>query len=121
METFRYWLLMPLYESQEHQLTGLRIEIYDTKYNTAVELVKQAIELKKSGKSEQNPYDSIWVVVDLDGYRKHPQAFDLAEENDIKMAFSCISFEYWFLLQLHDRQSKPAENFLVRIQLHTHD
>ena len=85
-------------KSQENQLTGLRIEVFDTKYNTAVELVKEAIELKKEAYQNRNPYDSIWVVVDLDGYHKHPEAYNLAEKNGVRIAFSSISFEYWFLL-----------------------
>ena len=101
----------------ENQLTGLRIEIYDTKYNTALELVKQAVELKKEAVKELNPYDSAWVVVDLDGYAKHPEAFSLAKRNKVNVAFSSISFEYWFLLHfgrfnLYFEKSRELEQLL---------
>lgn len=104
-------------KAQENQLTGLRIEVFDTKYNTAVELVKQCIELKKEAVKERNPYDSIWVVVDKDFYHKHPEAYDLAEKHDIKIAFSSISFEYWFLLHFGKfnipfKRSRDVENYL---------
>lgn len=104
-------------KKKEHQLTGLRIEVFDTIYNTAVELVKQAIDLKRQGNHERNPYDSVWVVVDLDGYHKHPEAYDLAEKNGIRIAFSCVSFEYWFLLHFGKfnipfPKSKELERYL---------
>ena len=77
-------------KSLDNQLTGLRIEIYDTKYNTALELVREAVDLKKEATKESNSYDSVWVVVDLDGYAKHPDAFHLAKKNKVKIAFfSC--------------------------------
>ena len=101
----------------ENQLTGLRIEIFDTKYNTALELVKEAAELKRAALKEFNPYDSVWIVVDLDGYAKHPEAFRLAKRNKIRMAFSSISFEYWFLLHfgkfnIEFERSRDLENYL---------
>lgn len=104
-------------KSQENQLTGLRIEVYDTKYNTAVELVKESIELKEAAADDRNPYDSVWVVVDKDYYYKHPEAYDLAEENDVRIAFSSISFEYWFLLhfgrfKIAFERSRDLEKYL---------
>ncbi|MGB0522149.1 MAG: RloB family protein [Flammeovirgaceae bacterium] len=104
-------------KSKENQLTGLRIEVYDTKYNTALELVKQAVELKKEAATDRNPYDSVWVVVDKDFYHKHPEAYNLAEKNDIRISFSSISFEYWFLLHfgkfnISFNRSKDLETYL---------
>lgn len=40
----------------------------------------------------------MWVVFDKDGYTKHKEAFELAKENNINVAFSSISFESWILL-----------------------
>lgn len=104
-------------KSQENQLTGLRIQVFDTKYNTAVELVKESIDLKKEAVKERNPYDSVWVVVDKDYYHKHPEAYDLAEKNNIQIAFSSISFEYWFLLHfgrfnISFNRSRDLERYL---------
>jgi len=81
-----------------NQLSGLRIHVHDTKKNTAKELVAEAIQLMKEAKREQNPYDEIWVVVDRDGYTKHPESFDRARATGIKIAFSSTCFEFWFLL-----------------------
>lgn len=65
---------------------------YDENPKTdAIGLVKVAIERKKD-------FDELWVVFDKDGYTKHNEAFELAKEHGIKIAFSSISFEIWVLL-----------------------
>ncbi|MDR2913999.1 MAG: RloB family protein [Tannerella sp.] len=58
----------------------------------AVGLVREAISRKDDG------FDELWVVFDKDGYTKHEDAFQLAKDNDIKIAFSSIAFEEWVLL-----------------------
>jgi len=83
---------------KDNPLSALRIVVYDTRINTGKELVLLAKELKEEAKREKNEYDAIWVVIDRDGYTKHPQAFNQARANEIQIAFSSISFEYWFLL-----------------------
>jgi len=85
-------------KSNSNRLAALRIEIYDSQKNTARELVAEAKYLKSQAIREKNPYDDIWIVVDKDGYTKHPQAFDQAKANKINISFSSISFEFWFLL-----------------------
>lgn len=57
----------------------------------AIGLVNVAIERKED-------FDELWVVFDKDGYTKHKDAFELAKENNINVAFSSISFESWVLL-----------------------
>jgi len=81
-----------------HFLSSVDVVVYDTNKNTAKELVKEAITLIKEAKREKNPIFETWVVVDRDGYTKHPHAFDQAAANDVCIAFSSISFEYWLLL-----------------------
>lgn len=102
----RYFTGLKLKKGKENHLTALRIEIYDTYINTGKELVQLAKELKETAIAESNPYDSIWIVIDRDGYTKHPHAFNQAQANEIKIAFSSISFEYWFLLHF-TKTSKP--------------
>jgi hypothetical protein len=62
-------------------------------------LIKVAIEEKKN-------FDEQWVVFDNNGYTKHQEAFQLAKENNINIAFSGISFETWVLLHF-ERNSHP--------------
>lgn len=57
----------------------------------AIGLVNVAIDCKED-------FDELWVVFDKDGYTKHKEAFELAKENNINVAFSSISFESWVLL-----------------------
>jgi hypothetical protein len=95
-------------KSRSNRLSALRIEVYDSKKNTGKELVAEAKYLKKDAIREKNPYDDIWVVIDKDGYTKHPQAFDQARANAINISFSSISFEFWFLLH-HTYTTKSFE------------
>lgn len=57
-----------------------------------VGLINEAISRKDEG------FDELWAVFDKDGYTKHDDAFKLAQENGINIAFSSISFEEWVLL-----------------------
>jgi hypothetical protein len=84
--------------AHKHSLTATRIVVHNTKKNTAKELVAEAISMRRAGIREMNPYDEIWVVVDRDGYSKHPESIDRARSTNIKIAFSSPCFEYWYLL-----------------------
>lgn len=72
-----------------------QVKVVDTTPNTHLELVTEACKYKKNAATTR---DQVWVVVDKDGYTKHAEAFDKAESNDIRIAFSSIAFEFWFLL-----------------------
>lgn len=68
------------------------VKVKDTNKNTGKELVREAI------KAKEFKFDDAWVVYDMDGYTKHAETFSLANNKNIKIAFSAISFEYWILL-----------------------
>ncbi|MDC2175217.1 RloB family protein [Bacteroides thetaiotaomicron] len=55
-------------------------------------LINEAISRKDEG------FDELWAVFDKDGYTKHEDAFKLAKDNDINIAFSSIAFEEWVLM-----------------------
>src|ERR1017187_5367603 len=84
----------------KNQEVGLRIAIAKPKDVKGVgkEMVEQAKSLKGTAKKENNEYKEIWVVFDKDNYTKHHEAFTQAKGNKINIAFSSVSFEYWFLL-----------------------
>jgi len=84
----------------KYENSTMELIIHDIKKNTAKELVHEAIRLIKEAKKEHDPFNSAWVVFDKDGYTKHPEAFDTAYSNKVRIAFSSISFEYWILLHL---------------------
>ena len=93
-----YFNGLKLDKAQSSRLAALRIEVFDSKKTTGRELVDEAKYLKNVAETERNSYDDIWVVIDKDGYTKHPETFDKAKANKINIAFSSISFEFWFLL-----------------------
>ncbi len=82
----------------KNKLTAARIVPFDTDKNTGKELIDVAKQLKREAQKEQNPYDALFVVLDKDGYTKHPETFNKARDNKINVSFSSISFEYWYLL-----------------------
>lgn len=68
------------------------VKVVHTRENTLRELVTCAKRLRESER------DQMWVVADKDGYTKHAEAFNKARDNNINIAFSSISFEFWILL-----------------------
>ncbi|MBC6487169.1 RloB family protein [Aeromonas hydrophila] len=75
------------------------IVVADTKKNTPVQLVQEAISAKNATANN----DVFWVVYDRESPSKysdalHLEATRMAKENDIQIAFSNVCFEYWFLL-----------------------
>jgi hypothetical protein len=66
-------------------------------------LVNEARKLLKRDRRNKIP-STVWVVFDKDSHARLSDAFDNPNEN-IKIAFSAICFEYWFLLHFQ-RTSK---------------
>jgi len=104
-------------------LSALRIVVHDTKYNTAKELVAEAIGKIKEAKKEKNPFDEVWIVVDRDGYTKHPESFDRARANGIHIAFSSTCFEFWTLLHFEytSRSFNNCDDVIRRLKQHLPD
>ncbi|GAB3719274.1 hypothetical protein GCM10027592_62770 [Spirosoma flavus] len=69
-----------------------------------------ALGLIKEAQSRIDDYDEVWVVFDKDGYTKHKEAFELADQaingKKINIAFSSIAFEQWVLLH-YEKSSAP--------------
>ena len=78
-------------------------EVDDNPKTDAIGLINVAIERKED-------FDELWVVFDKDGYTKHKEAFKLAEENKINIAFSSISFETWVLLHFERNHNSFAKS-----------
>lgn len=76
------------------------IQIPPTKKNTPVQLVDEAVFLKKSNSTSED--DEFWVVYDRESVAKysnalHARAWSKANSNNINIAFSNICFELWIL------------------------
>lgn len=94
---------------KEHYYSEQRrvIIIEDTKKNTPIQLVEEAI----SAKAKALDHDVFWVVFDRESVIKykdsdHIKAAELAKKNGINIAISTICFEYWILL--HFKYATPA-------------
>jgi hypothetical protein len=83
------------------------VKVYGLGENT-VSLVKSAIEL-----AEQEEYDQIWCVFDLDSYRPDQfiAAIELARKHEIRVAYSNEAFELWYLLHF-----QYCDSALARIE-----
>jgi len=64
--------------------------------------VSHALGLVLEARSRIDDFDEVWVVFDRNGYTKHKETFDLANElvngKKVNVAFSSIAFEQWVLL-----------------------
>ena len=67
-------------------------------------LVKRVIEMK-NGISKTDEESEWWVVFDKDDHSGFKQAIEMAESNDIKVAYSNECFELWFILHFEYLQS----------------
>jgi hypothetical protein len=100
------------------------VEVPDTKKNTGKELLQIAIDYQKKAKKDRNPYDEIWIILDRDGYTKHPLVFDRAKNYpELKIGFSSPCFEYWLLLHF-EYTSAPfndCDNTIKKLKNHLPD
>lgn len=66
-----------------------------------VSLVRKAIELRdKSTEVDKVIYDQVWCVFDRDSFsaKNFNEAFEVANQNEIKIAYSNEAFELWYIL-----------------------
>lgn len=91
--------------SKNHRLK-IDVEIEGTGYNTD-SLVKKAIKFKEEKEQIKKPYIEIWCVFDRDDFEKvnFNNAFELAKQNGIKIAYSIECFELWYLLHFEYMKS----------------
>lgn len=79
------------------------IEVEETKKNTPVQLVDEAVKHKKASSTLKE--DKFWVVYDRESTAKysdtlHKKAYDKARSNYVDVALSNVCFEVWILLHL---------------------
>ncbi len=70
----------------------------EAKKREPIQIIEEAIKRKKKELKQNNEYDYIWTVFDHDNRPKLLDAYLQAIKNNIKIAFSSIAFEYWYLL-----------------------
>jgi len=89
------------------------IEVEKTRKTTAVQLVEEAIRVKKS--SGSLPEDEFWVVYDRESVGKysdelHAKARVKAIKGGVNIALCNVCFEYWLLIHLVDTDA-PFSSF----------
>ena len=79
-----------------------QIDIHGTGYNT-ISLVKEAVRLKNEALRKREPYIEVWCVFDKDDFPfvNVRDAIVLANENQIKCAYSIEAFELWYMLHFN--------------------
>jgi len=79
-----------------------QIDIHGTGYNT-ISLVKEAVRLKNEALRKREPYIEVWCVFDKDDFpfANVRDAIVLANENQIKCAYSIEAFELWYMLHFN--------------------
>lgn len=90
------------------QRKAAQIKVYHGAHTDPEGIVREAIKLKqeqkeKARKGPTEPYDQVWVVLDRENKNhprrtQFPKAQQLANDNDIRVAHSIPSFEFWLLL-----------------------
>lgn len=77
-----------------------------TNENKALQLLKKAQDMIQKAKNENNPYDMVWIIFDNDNQPDLNTFFQKLSKTSIKIAYSSICIEHWFILHLEDnRQS----------------
>ncbi|MDM8548698.1 RloB family protein [Desulfobacterales bacterium HSG2] len=84
------------------KITSVQVNIRGKGMNTD-SLVEEAIRLNREAEKEKVPYDSVWCVFDRNSFplQNFTRAFQIAENHNIKVAYSNEAFELWYLLHFH--------------------
>lgn len=76
----------------------ITINIHKAHKTEPKNILEEALKFKQKAESESQPYHDIWLVFDDDNRKELKSVFYKAEKNNIKIAYSSISFEYWYLI-----------------------
>lgn len=97
----------------DKRLSGLVVEVYQPTNFSPLGLLNEAKKKIKEAKKDGLPYQSVWIVFDKDNHASIPQTFNDAQQLNINIAFSLISFERWILLHFE----KSARFFLTTVDI----
>lgn len=73
-------------------------------------VVKRAITLKKA--FDPDSLHSVWAIIEKDNFDDFQEAIELGASNNIKIAYSNISIEYWFLCHFEFKTAVLSVNQL---------
>lgn len=83
--------------------------------NNCTGLIKRANHLLNNAKQDRNPYDTVWIFLDHDNKPDISLLFQKSQKSAIRLVYSCICIEHWFLIHLEDnRQHYPSPEQIIR-------
>lgn len=102
----------PSYFNEIRHLARIPIELViragavpKTLVEWAVKLKKDALRKARKQKDDNQRYDQVWCVFDIDGHPFVPESKQQARDNGIELAISNPCFELWVLLHFRDQTS----------------
>lgn len=95
---------------------GIEIPKPDGK-TTALQLLHKALQAQTNAKRERNTYDAIWLFFDHDNQPQLGLFFESLLKTDIKMAYSSLCIEHWFIMHLVDDRSPNTSSAQVIAKL----
>jgi hypothetical protein len=103
---------------KERSLIDLQIEpggTPKTLVGRAAELKREANGKARKLKDDNQKYEEVWCVFDIDDHRLIPEAKDQARANGIELAISNPCFELWALLHFQDQSAHIARGKVQRL------
>lgn len=96
----------------------VNIDIFQAKKSEPTNALKEIKQKRNIAKSEKQPYKEIWMVFDDDN-RKLKELFQKLTTENIYVAYSSISIEFWFILHFEQtkRHYTNQEAFMHLLQL----
>lgn len=79
--------------------------------------VERKLQLERIAKKSKDPLDKafqVWAVFDCDEHPNIPQAFDMANANNVKVAYSNPCFELWPYLHFKEQNAAIHRHDLQR-------
>lgn len=93
-----YFLAIKQDRDYKAKLTAVSPQVIKAKHPTPERVVKEAIQRAEHEVKEGNPYDQVWVVFDHDHHPHRRDAYDQAIREHMRIGFSALAFEMWYLL-----------------------
>ena len=89
--------------------------------DNTVNLVRIALRLREEQAKEGPPYDQVWCVFDRDDFpaEHFNEAFAVAKEHRIEIAYSNQAFELWYLLHfIYCESAISRVSYITRLKKH---
>lgn len=95
---------------------GIEIPKPDGK-TTALQLLDKALQAQAKARREGNAYDAIWLFFDNDNQPQLPNFFARLAQTNIRVAYSSLCIEHWFIMHLVDDRSPNTSTVQVIAKL----